>query len=157
MSDQDSKSLYVPAMAGFYASVKDLSYPLVRIFAGLMLVPHGMQKLFGAFGGNIDGTAGFFAKAGLVPALPLAYLIGCVEFFGGIMIAIGLFTRIAAAGATIQLFVAAFYIHMTFLAKGFFWTKGGYEYPLLWAIVMLAIFFRGGGNLSVDSKMSKEF
>ncbi len=157
MSDQNSKELYVPAMAGFYASVKDFSYPMVRIFAGLMLVPHGMQKLFGAFGGNIDGTAGFFAKAGLVPALPLAYLIGCVEFFGGIMIAVGLFTRIAAAGASILLFVAAIYIHMTFLAKGFFWAKGGYEYPLLWAIVMLAIFFRGGGNLSLDSKMSKEF
>ncbi len=157
MNDQNAKDLYVPAMAGFYASVQDLAYPMVRFFAGLILVPHGAQKLFGMFGGNIDGTAAFFVKAGLEPALPLAYLIGCVEFFGGILIAIGLFTRVAAGAATIQLAVAAFYVHLTFLANGFFWTKGGYEYPMLWGIIMLAIFFRGGGKFSVDSKMSKEF
>ena len=86
MNDQNAKDLYVPAMAGYYASVQDLAYPMVRFFAGLILVPHGAQKLFGMFGGNIDGTAAFFVKAGLEPALPLAYLIGCVEFFGGILI-----------------------------------------------------------------------
>jgi putative oxidoreductase len=157
MSDQSEKSYYVPAMAGFYAAVQDLAYPMVRIASGLILIPHGAQKLFGMFGGNINGTAGFFTKVGLEPALPLAYLVGGVEFFGGILIAIGLYTRIAAAGSVILLLVAAIQVHMIFLDKGFFWTKLGYEYPLLWAILNLAIFFRGGGKFSVDSKMSKEF
>ena len=75
MNDQNAERLYVPAMAGFYASVQDLAYPMVRFFAGLFLVPHGAQKLFNMFGGNIDGTAAFFAKAGLEPALALAYFI----------------------------------------------------------------------------------
>ncbi len=43
------------------------------------------------------------------------------------------------------------------LGNGFFVTKGGYEYALLWGIVALAIFFRGGGELSVDRRIGKEF
>jgi putative oxidoreductase len=154
MSENNSGGLYVPAMAGFYASVKELPYPMIRFFTGLFLIPHGAQKLFGLFGGDITKTAGFFTKIGLDPGLPLAYLVGGVEFFGGILIAIGLFTRFAAGGATILLFVAAFYVHMS---NGFFWTGRGYEYPLLWGLLALAIFFGGGGKYSVDSGMSKEF
>lgn len=154
MSNETKPALYVPAMAGLYDKVRDISYPMVRICAGLFLIPHGMQKLFGAFGGNIDRTAGFFNKIGLVPGLPLAYLVGCVEFFGGILIVIGLFTRPAAAASAILLFVAVFKVH---LAKGYFWTKGGYEYPLIWALVMVAIFFAGAGKWSVDKRIGKEF
>ncbi len=157
MNVRSKHEFYVPAMSGFYNKVSDLPYPMVRFFAGLFLVPHGAQKLFGAWGGSIDGTAGLFARAGLEPALPLAYLVGGVEFFGGILIAIGLFTRFAAAAATIELGVAAIQFHMLFLAKGFFWTKSGYEFPMLWALLMLAIFLGGGGKYSVDSKMRKEF
>ncbi|MFQ5973325.1 MAG: DoxX family protein [Alphaproteobacteria bacterium] len=50
--------------------------------------------------------------------------------------------------------VAIFAVH---LVNGFFWFKGGYEYPLLWGIVALAIFFRGGGELSVDRRIGREF
>lgn len=154
MSDQAKPALYVPAMAGLYDNIRDISYPLVRICAGVFFVPHGMQKLFGSFGGNINGTAGFFAKIGLEPAMPLAYLVGSVEFFGGLLIAIGLFTRPAAAASAILLFVAAFKVH---LGNGYFWNKGGYEYPLFWALVMVAIFCAGAGKWSVDKKIGKEF
>lgn len=147
-------ALFVPAMAGLYDKVRELPYPFVRFWVGAFIVPHGMQKLFGAFGGNIDGTAAFFGKVGLVPALPLAYLVGCVEFFGGILLAIGLLTRPAAAAIVILLAVAVFHIH---LGNGFFWTKSGYEYPLLWCLMALACFFGGGGKWSVDSKIGKEF
>jgi putative oxidoreductase len=150
----ESQKLIVPAMAGIYDLGSTLAYPLIRFVAGFWLVPHGAQKLFGLFGGNIQGTAGFFSKIGLEPALPLAYLVGCTEFFGGLLIAIGLLTRPAAAAAAIMLAVAAFQVH---LANGFFWTNAGYEYPLMWTFLMIAIFLRGGGNLSVDSKLAKQF
>lgn len=151
---QSSTTLFVPALNGLYAQGAKFTYPLIRFCAGLWLMPHGAQKLFGLFGGDITATAGFFAKIGLVPAMPLAYLVGFVEFFGGLAVAIGLLTRPAAIASAVLLLVATFHVHM---ANGYFWIKGGYEYPLLWAVLMIAIFFRGGGAMSVDSKIGKEF
>ena len=72
----------VPALQPLYASLSNLSYPLVRFTAGIMLMPHGAQKLFGWFGGNIEDTAGFFAQIVLEPALALNYVVGASKFFG---------------------------------------------------------------------------
>ena len=149
-----SQKLIVPAMAGLYDFGQTIGYPLMRFVVGLWLVPHGCQKLFGLFGGNIHGTAAFFSKVGIEPALFFSYVVGCIEFFGGILIAIGLLTRPAAAAAAIMLAVAVLAVH---LPNGFFWTSGGFEYPLMWMFLMIAIFLRGGGNLSVDSKLAKQF
>ncbi len=142
---------YLPFMEGLYGRLSWLAYPLIRVVTGLWLVPHGAQKLFG---GNIEGVAGFFSKIGLEPALPLAYLVGGVEFFGGLLLALGLFTRPAAAAAFILLLVAAVQVH---LANGFFMANGGYEYTLMWAFLAFAVFLRGGGELSVDGKIGREF
>ncbi len=144
----------IPALNGLYDALSPLTYPVIRIFAGLFLMPHGARKLFGWFGGDINATVGFFSKIGLEPALPLAYLVGSVEFFGGAAVAIGFLTRPAAVAATILLLVAVFQVH---LGDGFFWFNSGYEYPLLWAILMIAIFFRGGGAMSVDKAIGREF
>ncbi len=157
MTDQESTSgnLYVPAMAGFYERVSGLAYPLIRVITGLILMPHGAQKLFGMFGGGgISGTAGFFAKIGLEPALPLVYWVGFFEVFGGLLLVIGLWTRPAALVIAVQLFVAAYVVH---LPNDYFWLARGYEYPLLWAVIALAIFFRGAGAMSVDAKIGREF
>ncbi len=159
----DAPSLIIPAVGGLYEAGSNIAYPMVRFFAGIMLVPHGAQKLFEMFGGNFQGTAGFFTKMGLTPAEIWVYAAGTIEFFGGILIAIGLLTRPAALAATVLLLVAAIHVHMltlpdVFAGKGgYFWTKLGYEYALLWAIIMLSIFFKGGGKMSVDSKLGKEF
>jgi len=146
--------LHVPALAPVYAKVQDYAYPLIRIVTGLCLIPHGAQKLFEWFGGNRAATAGFFTKLGIEPALPLVYLVGAVEFFGGILIAIGLLTRPAAVAVFVIMMVAVFKVH---LGNGFFWTKAGYEYPLLWGIVTLGLVLGGSGKLSVDEKLGKEF
>ncbi|MHA1536974.1 MAG: DoxX family protein [Alphaproteobacteria bacterium] len=153
-SNTEDTKLIVPAVGGFYEAGKPWAYPLIRVAAGLWMVPHGAQKLFGSFGGNIEGTAGFFAKIGIEPALTMAYLTGGIEFFGGILIAIGLLTRPAALGGLILMLVAVFAVH---IGNGFFWNKGGYEYPLMWAVLMLAIFLKGGGELSIDKQLGKEF
>ncbi len=156
MNEQGSSTrLFVPALGGFYDAVSGLGYPLIRFFTGLILMPHGAGKLFGWFGGRgIEGTAAGFAKMGLEPALPLATLVGMTEFFGGLFLAIGLLTRPAALGMIAIMAVAVFQVH---LKNGFFWFNGGYEYPLLWGIIGIAILFRGGGALSVDRKIGREF
>ena len=152
MNDQDTSSkLVFSFMRPVYEGLADFAYPLLRVTAGLMFVTHGYMKLFG---GWFDGTVKFFTKLGLEPAEVLVTYVGIVEFFGGILIAIGLLTRPLALLTAINLFVLVFYVHW---GPGFFWNKGGYEFVLLWGMVMVAIFIRGGHRHSVDSRMSWEF
>jgi len=145
----------IPALAPLHARLAPLSYPLIRFCAGLFLMPHGAQKLFGWFGGGgLSGTAGFFSQnLGLEPGMFWAVLVGGTEFFGGLFLAIGLLTRPAALAIAILMAVAVFLVH---LGNGFFWNAGGYEYPLLWGLIALAIAMRGGGRMSVDQAIGRE-
>ncbi|MCR6632796.1 MAG: DoxX family protein [Magnetospirillum sp.] len=143
----------VPALRPLTDTLSPLAEPLVRVTAGLLLVPHGAQKLFGWFGGyGLEATGQFFAaKLGLPPALAL--LAGVIEFFGGLALAAGLATR-AVAGLVFGLMaVAVLQVH---LGAGFFWTSGGYEYPLMWALVALSFVLRGGGRYSADALIGRE-
>ena len=128
-----------------------LGWPLVRIVTGLMLIPHGAQKLFGWFGGHgLSGTGQFFESTlGMSPGLLWAGLAGSVEVFGGLALVLGLLTRPAARGV-IVLMAVALTVHVP---QGFFWSDGGIEYPLMWGILALAIFLRGGGAYSLDAKL----
>ncbi|MFN0044517.1 MAG: DoxX family protein [Alphaproteobacteria bacterium] len=150
----DRSKLFIPAMAGLYSALSCAAWPLVRATTGLFAMPHGAQKLFGLFGGDIGATIQFFEQIGLHPATALAYLVGATEFFGGLFLVLGLFTRVAAAGIAILMLIAAFQVH---LANGYFWTDGGYEYPLFWAVIALAVFIRGAGPASLDRAIGKEF
>jgi len=146
--------LVFPFMAPVYHIGKCAYWPLIRFFAGIDLVPHGMQKLFGAFnGGGMEKTIGFVSQLGFEPPALWAYLLAGTEFFGGLMIAFGFLTRLGAAAATIMLTVAFLAVH---LKNGFFIMNGGYEYAMFWAVVCFAIFLRGGGPFSVDAKIGKE-
>jgi len=147
---------FIPALAPLYRGLAPLSYPLIRVVAGLFLVPHGAQKLFGWFGGyGLQGTGGFFAQnLGLEPGVFWAALVGGTEFLGGILFALGLLTRPAAVGVVILMAVAVFTVH---LGNGSFMTNGGYEYALMWGLIALAIVFRGGCELSLDRRLGREF
>ena len=156
MADNDGATrLIIPAVGPLYEALTPLTIPLIRVVTGLFLMPHGAQKLFGLFGGGgLHGTAAFFAKLGLEPSMFFAVLVGGTEFFGGLFLAIGFLTRPAAAGVVILMAVAVFTVH---LPNGYFWTGGGFEYPLLWGLIALAFFFRGGGACSVDRMLGREF
>lgn len=148
--------LIIPALAPLYDGLSGLAVPMIRFFAGIMLMPHGAQKLFGWFGGGgLEGTAQFFGGAlGLQPAMFFAVLVGATEFFGGLFLALGFLTRPVAAAITILMIVAIVTVH---LGNGFFNQNGGYEYALLWGIVALAFLFQGGGALSLDRRIGREF
>jgi putative oxidoreductase len=153
MQEQIKTDLYIPALAKLYSKFDDLAWLALRVAAGALLVPHGAQKLFGLFGGGgISGTAGFLGKVGYPAPELLAVLIGCTEFFGGLLLVLGFLTRPAAIAVAIFMAFAVLF-HM---ANGFFWTGRGYEYPLLWGIVCLFFAVKGGGYFSVDQKLGKE-
>ena len=143
----------LPGLDPIYARLQPLAYSLVRRATGGFLIPHGAQKLFGFAGGDIGATAAGFAKLGLQPALPLAYLVGCTEFFGGLCILLGVFTRPAALAAAVLLAVAAVAVH---LPNGWFWTGRGMEYPLLWMLLCAAVVMRGSGPLSIDAARGRD-
>jgi putative oxidoreductase len=143
----------VPALGNVYAAIETYSWPLVRAATGFFFLPHGMQKLFGFWGGDIARTAEGFAKQGLHPSLFWAYYIGCLEFFGGILLILGLLTRPVAALFAGFMFVAAFHVHMPI---GWFWNARGMELPLYLLLICLAILIRGGGPLSLDSRVGRE-
>jgi putative oxidoreductase len=151
--EDTSAELIFPFMAPIYRLGTCVSWPLVRFIAGANLIPHGARKLFGWWGGDIQAAAQGFANLGFEPGLFWAYAVAFTEVFGGLFLIFGLFTRFAAGAATIFLFTAAFYVH---LSDGFWWTNHGYEYPMLWGVVTLAIFFRGGGPFSLDARIGKE-
>lgn len=153
-----SVTTVIPAnpIVSSYRSVTEalspLADPLVRVAAGLALVPHGAQKLFGWFGGyGLEATGQFFATKLGVPA-SFALIAGVIEFGGGILLAAGLATRAVAALVVGLMAVAVVQVH---LPAGFFWTDGGYEYPLLWAIVALSYVIRGGGRYSLDALIAR--
>lgn len=127
----------------------ELSWTIVRIATGLMLIPHGAQKLFGWFGGGgLTGTAQYFEQTlNLHPGLLFATLAGLTEFGGGLFLVLGLLTRLSALAVVAMMAVAVVAVH---LPNGFFWTNGGFEYPLLWGLIALAIVIRGGGQHSLD-------
>jgi putative oxidoreductase len=154
MTDTTSEKLIVPAFGGVYAATPVFE-ALLRFVVGFWLVPHGAQKLFGLFGGGgISGTAGFFSQIGLEPAVLLATLAGAGEFFGGLLLAIGLLTRPAALVSVVILAVATLSVH---IGNGFFMANGGFEYATLWFFAALYFVFKGGNEYSVDAKLGRSF
>jgi len=131
--------------------IATLAFPLVRIVVGALLVPHGAQKLFGWFGGyGLEATGQFFGtQLGMNPGIVFAFLAGFVEFFGGLALVFGLLTRTAAIGVAV-LMAVALTVHVP---KGFFWTGGGFEYPLMWGLLAIAIAINGAGRFSLDRKL----
>jgi putative oxidoreductase len=126
----------------------DIGLLLLRLAVGLTLAAHGAQKLFGWFGGpGLAGTGGFFEKLGFVPGKRSALLAGLAELGGGVALAVGLATPLASAAALAVMLVATVSVH---LKKGFFLSKGGFEYNLVLGLAALSLSFTGPGLLSLD-------
>jgi len=125
----------------FNASNFDLTQGgnLVRIAAGAFMFPHMLGKFADLSTLTLKApTVAFFEKAGMVPGAFWTYLAAGSELLAGVFLVLGLCTRYAALGAAAILGLAVYALQVV---KGFGWTwnTGGYEYPVFWAIVCLAI------------------
>ena len=115
------------------------AYALMRIVVGLAFAQHGAQKLFGSFGG-MDGGG---ATAELASLMGVA---GIIELVGGLLVALGLFARLAALICSGQMAAAYFMAHA---GRGFWPIENGGELAVLFCFVFLHIASRGGGALSL--------
>ncbi len=118
----------------------DVIYATMRIVVGLLFAQHGAQKMFGLFGGFGDsgGTVQLFSMMGAA---------GFIEFFGGIMIALGLFGSVAAFVASGEM---AFAYYMAHAPRGGTPIENDGERALLYCLSFLYIAARGPGKLSLD-------
>ena len=146
----------IPPLAAFYAHARDLSWLLVRLTAGGMLLVHGIMKVMPmaekGFTATIEAfAAGSMARRGIEPALAAAYAVFFLETIGALMIMFGLFTRLIAAALAVEFAIITFVAHWP---QGFGWSRGGWEYPLFWGLIIFAIALRGGGPYSLDRKLT---
>ena len=150
---ESSAKPVVPFVASLAKALNPIAEPALRVVTGAFLLPHGTQKLFGWFGGyGVEATGQFFASKLALPA-SFALLAGLIEVVGGLALAFGLFTRVAAALVFVMMMVVVIWVH---LPVGFFWTSGGFEYPLMWAALAAYFVVRGGGRYSLDAAIGRE-
>jgi putative oxidoreductase len=140
----DTRNDWVPAIA--------------RLVLGLVMLPHGLQKMFGMFGGNgWNGTIGFFTGMLHVP-YPLAVLAILAETAGAVALILGFLGRLGAFGVAMNMLVATFMVHWS---NGFFMNWGGnqkgegFEYHLLAIALAVIVMVAGSGAASVDLALSR--
>tara|TARA_R110001583_G_scaffold42087_5_gene133756 strand:+ start:1216 stop:1668 length:453 start_codon:yes stop_codon:yes gene_type:complete len=127
---------------------------ILRAPIGLILAAHGAQKLFAWFGGyGLEGTGQWMASIGMTPGYLMALLAGSAEFFGGLALVLGLFTRPAALVAAFTMLVAIFSVH---IGNGLFMSNNGYEYALTLLVALVALAVQGGGCFSLDNVIAKK-
>jgi putative oxidoreductase len=126
----------------------NLGLLVLRVVVGALFMGHGAQKLWGVLGGHgLAGTAGFFEALGLRPGRLHATLAGVAEFAGGLLLALGLLTPLAAAVLTAVMLTAIRTVHVS---KGLWATEGGYEYNLVLLAAVFALSAVGAGAWSLD-------
>jgi putative oxidoreductase len=132
----------------------DLSALILRVAAGLIFIPHGYSKVFGsggpaAFAADLPGYG--------VPAF-LGYLAAYAEFFGAILLIVGLLTRLDAFLLAGTMFVAAFVVQLPDALRDpdnaghrFFASMRAMELPLALLATMLVVLLMGPGRFSLDA------
>jgi putative oxidoreductase len=144
-------------MKALLTTTNDAVLTLMRLVLGVVFFAHGAQKMLGWFGGyGFSATMGLFSSHLHIPA-PFAFLAIAAEFFGGLGLILGLLTRVAAFGITVNMLLAVFmvHIHVGFFANWSGTQKGeGFEFHLLALALAIALIVRGGGAFSVDRALS---
>lgn len=136
---------------------EDIAYTVARVFLGLIIFPHGAQKLLGLFGGfGFTGTLNFMTGNGIPAIAAILVILG--ESLGSIALIFGFIGRFMAFGIFMVMIGAIFMVH---LPNGFFmnWfgkqAGEGYEYHLLAIGLALVVMIGGSGRFSIDRLISK--
>jgi len=119
----------------------------LRLAIGVIFISHGRLKLFG----GLDRTENFLASLGFPLPGVFAIILACTEFFGGLCILLGLFTRYAAALIFIVMAVAILKVHLPNGLTG----QGGFEFPLMNLVAAMALMLLGSGKASVEKTLLK--
>ena len=145
----DQPTVWFPGLAGLYAAVTPYAWPLMRVALGLILMPHGYAKLFGT---DLPGVTQRMVVLGMPDPYVWAIWIGILEFFGALMLAVGLFTRVVAAMIAVEMAVICFLV----LWPNWGWTNHGIEYSLMMGLFALGFALGGGGRCSLDRLIGRE-
>jgi len=142
----------------FSSDTQNWSLLVSRLALGIVILPHGMQKAFGAFGGyGFEGTMGFFQSMGMPYFLGVMVILA--EFVGAIGVLLGAGTRFMAFSIFLTFFGAMFmggHVQNGFFMNWFGAQPGeGIEFFILVLGLALSLIISGGGKLSVDSVVSK--
>jgi putative oxidoreductase len=129
-----------------------IAYAFARVYYALLILPSGYEKVFHDGAARI--AAGNVLKTGFQPPLFWAWAVAYLEFYGMILLALGLLTRPVAFAFAIELAVIVLTIQMP---NGYFWTSRGAEFAIMLLVVCLAFLFGGGGRYSLDRRLGREF
>lgn len=132
---------------GVAVRTRTLTWALLRILSSAMFMTHGYAKLFGANAQPMMGGMGFF---GIDLGINMLWIAALIEFFGGALLVLGLFTRVAALLAAILMVMAYLTAH-----AAWFPTLNNGELAAMYFIVYLAIFSQGPGPVSLDAMLFK--
>jgi putative oxidoreductase len=122
---------------------------ILRLIVGLILAAHGAQKLFGWWGGpGMTGWTGAMTRMRLRPPAAWAWISALGELLGGIGLALGLLTPLPSFAIIASMLVAITLVHWP---KGFWVSKGGYEFNVSIIAGALAIALAGPGAYSIDA------
>jgi putative oxidoreductase len=131
-------------------SLQQYGIAILRIMVGIVFIMHGSQKLF-TFG--YQGVVGSMGQMGIPAPEISAVLIIAAEFVGGILLLLGLFTRVAALPVAFAMLVAVLQVH---LKNGFFAGGGGYEFALTLAVAAAALVLTGSGAFALDNVLGTD-
>lgn len=125
---------------------------ILRLVIGLLFMGHGLQKLFGWFGGHgLEGTTGFFESLDVYPANVWAIVAGLSETLGGLGLVLGLLTPIAAAAIIGVMLMAIIKVHWQ---NGLWITNNGMEYTLVNIAIAAVLGLAGPGAYGLDTTLN---
>ena len=124
---------------------------ILRLVVGLTIAAHGAQKLFGVWGGSgMTGWTQVVQRLRMRPARPLAWVAALSEFGGGLLLAFGLLSPFGSLAIIGAMLVAVVTVH---LSKGFWVSKGGFEFNLTLIGASAALAITGPGAYSLDNAL----